>query len=207
MFAVNYVCINRPWLQKCGERMHTTSATLLERVRDPANQEAWKRFVQLYTPLLYSWAAQAGLRGQDAADLVQDVFVILLRKLGEFRYERDGSFRGWLRTVLRNKWHDLQRLRVPIPHDAQAAPLADLPDRTAIDDDAEYRAYLVRRALALIQGDFEPATWQAWQAFAMAGRPALEVARELGITAHAVYLAKARVLRRLRQEIAGLLED
>jgi len=189
--------------------MHTTPPTLLERVRDPANQEAWGRFVQLYTPLLYRWAGQAGVRDQDAADLVQEVFVTLLHKLPQFRYDRDGSFRAWLRTVLRNKWQEIQRRRLPAPMDARAGPLAELPDRVDNDqlDGVAYREYLVQRALELVQGDFEPTTWRAWQEFAVAGRPAAEVARELGITPHAVYLAKARVLRRLRQEIDGLLDE
>ncbi len=188
--------------------MHTTPATLLERVRNPANQEAWTLFVQLYTPLLYSWAHQAGLLDQDAADLVQEVFVTLLHKLREFQYNRDGSFRGWLRTLLRNKWREIQRRRIPLPVDALSPVLADLPDRAPSDpfEETAYREYLVQRVLELIQGDFEPTTWKAWQAFAVAGRPAAEVGRELGITPHAVYLAKARVLRRLRQEVDGLLE-
>ncbi len=189
--------------------MHTTPATLLERVRNPANQEAWERFVQLYTPLLYSWAGQTGLRDQDATDLVQEVFVLLLQKLREFRYDRDGSFRGWLRTVLRNKWHELNRRRVPAPVDTRGELLGELPDRAecADLDEAEYRACLVQRALELVQGDFAPATWQAWQQFAIAGKPAAEVAHELNMTPHAVYLAKARVLRRLRQEVAGFLDE
>jgi RNA polymerase sigma-70 factor (ECF subfamily) len=189
--------------------MDTTHATLLERVRDPSNQQAWGRFVQLYTPLLYSWANKAGLADADAADLVQEVFVTLLQKLREFHYDRNGSFRGWLRTVLLNKWRELQRRRVPTPLDAGAVPLADLPDRTDKTglDEIEYRECLVQRALELVQGDFEPATWRAWQEFAVAGRPAADVARELGMTAHAVYLAKARVLRRLREELDGLLDE
>jgi RNA polymerase sigma-70 factor (ECF subfamily) len=111
--------------------------------------------------------------------------------------------------VLRNKWREIQRRRAPMPIDAQTGPLAELPDRAdqTLLEAAEYREYLVQRALELVRGDFEPATWQAWQGYALAGRPAAEVARELGVSTHAVYLAKARVLGRLRQEIAGLLED
>jgi RNA polymerase sigma-70 factor (ECF subfamily) len=189
--------------------MVTTHATLLERVRDPSNQQAWGRFVQLYTPLLYSWASRSGLCEADAADLVQEVFLTLLHKLREFRYDRDGSFRGWLRIVLQNKWRELQRRRIPIPLDAGAAPLADLPDRAdgAWLDEAEYRECLVQRALELVQGDFSPATWKAWQEYAIASRPVAEVAQELGMTNHAVYLAKARVLLRLRQELNGLLDE
>lgn len=188
--------------------MHTTSATLLERVRDPANQEAWERFVQLYTPLFFSWAARAGLQQQDAADLVQEVFVTLLRNLPKFRYQRDGSFRGWLQRLVRNKWCEIQR-RAPIPANTQGKPLLDVPGPSDADalDETHHRQYLVQRALALIRGDFEATTWRAWQEYAVAGRPALEVARELKITPHAIYLSKARVLRRLREELSGFLED
>jgi RNA polymerase sigma-70 factor (ECF subfamily) len=189
--------------------VHTTSATLLERVRDPANQEAWSRFVQLYTPLMFAWAERSGLQDQDASDLVQEVFLTLLRKLHGFQYDRDGSFRAWLLTVVRNKWHEIQRRRAPIPVSPDAFQLSDLPSPELADSfgEAEHRQYLVQRALELIQEDLEPSTWRAWQQYAVAGRPVAEVAHELGITPHAVYLAKARVLRRLRQEIRGFLEE
>jgi RNA polymerase sigma-70 factor (ECF subfamily) len=189
--------------------MHTTSASLLDRLHQPNQPEAWDRFVQLYTPLLYDWARGLGLNDHDVPDLMQEVFAVLLRKLHEFRYDQERSFRGWLRTVLRNKWREIRRKRVPTPMDAGRGPLAVLPDPS---DDAQfgevqYREYLVQRALVLIERDFQPQTWRAWQEFAVAGRPAAEVAGELGISPHAVYLAKARVLRRLREELDGLLDD
>jgi RNA polymerase sigma-70 factor (ECF subfamily) len=149
------------------------------------------------------------LQDQDAADLLQEVFATLLKKLPEFQYDRNKSFRGWLRTVLRNKWREFQRQRVPTPVDMCDPPLAELVDSTGPDPfgESEYCEYLVHRALVLIQGDFQPVTWKAWQEFAVAGRPAAEVARELGLTRHAVYLAKARVLSRIRQELHGLLDE
>jgi RNA polymerase sigma-70 factor, ECF subfamily len=188
--------------------MDTTSATLLDKVRQPTNQEAWQRFVSLYTPLLYGWALRLGLPEPDTADLVQDVFAVLLGKLCDFRYDREKSFRAWLRTVLHNKWRELKRGRVPVPLDPQEGVLADIAGPEADDglDETEYRKQLVARALELVQGDFEPATWTAWSQYAVAGRPAAEVAGELGLSTHAVYLAKARVLRRLREELAGLLD-
>jgi RNA polymerase sigma-70 factor (ECF subfamily) len=188
--------------------MDTTSVTLLERVRQPGNAAAWQRFVLLYTPLLYSWACGSGLQDQDAADLVQEVLTALLGKLREFRYDEQKSFRGWLRTVLRNKWRELRRRRVPVLMDVRDASLAELADREepADLDEVEYRHQLVQRALQLIQADFQPATWQAWTEYVVAGRPAAAVAADLGVTPHAVYLAKARVLRRLRQELSGLLD-
>jgi RNA polymerase sigma-70 factor (ECF subfamily) len=189
--------------------MHTTPVSLLERLREPNQREAWNRFVQLYTPLLYEWARGLGLQEQDVADLVQEVFVGLLEKLPTFQYDRNLSFRGWLRTVLRNQWREIRRKRLPIPMNVQEGPLADLPDASdeAQFGDTAYREYLVQRALVLIKEDFQPNTWQAWHDFAVAGKPAAEVARELGLSRHAVYLAKARVLRRLREELAGLLDE
>jgi RNA polymerase sigma-70 factor (ECF subfamily) len=183
-----------------------TPASLLERLRQPDSQQAWARFVELYTPLLYSWARRAGLQEPDAADLVQDVFTLLVRKLPEFRYDRDRSFRAWLRTVTLNKWREGRRRAAVAP----AAGGVALDDVAAPADDSfeetEYRRHLVGRALELIRGDFQPATWKAWSEHGVAGRPAEAVARDLGLSVKAVYLAKARVLRRLRQELDGLLE-
>jgi len=91
--------------------MDTTPGSLLERLRQPGQPEAWRRFVQLYTPLLFHWARRLGLQEQDAADLIQDVFLVLARKLPDFTYDRRQSFRGWLRTVTLNKWRESARRR------------------------------------------------------------------------------------------------
>src|SRR5438552_17277524 len=80
--------------------MYTTPVSLLERLHQPAADEAWQRFVKLYTPLLYHWACRVGLQGADAADLVQDVLTLLVQKLPEFKYDSQKSFRAWLRTVM-----------------------------------------------------------------------------------------------------------
>jgi RNA polymerase sigma-70 factor (ECF subfamily) len=188
--------------------MDTTPATLLERLRRPADQEAWARFVRLYTPVLLAWAGRVDQQGQDAADLVQDVFAILLQKLPEFRYDRSQSFRAWLWTILKNRWRETRRRRIPVPLDARSAPLAGLADPAEPPgpDEAEYRRDLVRRVLEMVQGDFSPETWSAWQGYVIDGRPAADLARELGVTPQAIYLAKARVLRRIRQELDGLLD-
>jgi RNA polymerase sigma-70 factor (ECF subfamily) len=189
-------------------RMETTPVTLLERLRRPDARAAWERFVRLYTPLLLRWAYRLGLSTQDAADLVQDVFVVLVQKLPEFRYDRQGCFRAWLRTVVLNKWRDRVARRAPRPLDQDDPALAALAvaDDTELFGEAEYRHYLSRRALELIQEDFQPATWKAFWECVVADRPAAEVAAELHLTVNAVYLAKGRVLRRLRAELDGLLE-
>src|SRR5262245_60040259 len=88
-----------------------TPASLLERLRRPDDREAWARFVELYTPLLYFWARRTGLQQADAADLVQEVLAVLFRKLLEFTYDKQRSFRNWLRTVTLNKWRETVRRR------------------------------------------------------------------------------------------------
>jgi RNA polymerase sigma-70 factor, ECF subfamily len=186
--------------------MHTTPPSLLEQLRQPIHESAWQRFVQLYTPLLFFWARRLGLQDSDAADLVQDVFAILVRKLPTFEYDRDKSFRAWLRTVLLNRWRNQRAARTATVHDKQEADPAG-PDPVDAYGEAEYRRHLVARALDLMQAEFQPATWKACWELVVNGRPAAEVAAELGITINAVYLAKSRVLSRLRRELAGLLEE
>jgi RNA polymerase sigma-70 factor, ECF subfamily len=188
--------------------MNTTSYSLMERLRQPAQQEAWARFVKLYTPLIYQWARGASLSSQEAADLVQEVLTLLVEKLPSFAYDRKKSFRGWLRTVTLNKWREKRRRwRPPLEAMAQEG-LADLsvPDSTAAFEEAEYTRYVVHRAQELMRAEFQEQTWKACWECVVVGRPPAEVARELGITTNAVYLAKSRVLRRLHQELSGLLD-
>jgi RNA polymerase sigma-70 factor, ECF subfamily len=186
--------------------MHTTSTSLLARLRDRSEWLAWRRFVDLYTPLLYYWARRLGLQETDAADLVQDVLVSLVRKLPEFNYDGSRSFRGWLHTVLLNQWRTNQRRRA-----AGQAGAADLADMAVADDveafgEAEYQRYLAQRALHVMQAQFQPTTWQACWLQVVEGHTAAEVAAKLGISEGAAYVAKSRVLRRLRQELEGLLD-
>src|SRR5438105_1833156 len=99
--------------------MTTTPVSLLERLKQPVDQEAWTRFVDLYSPLIYSWARQVGLRESDAADLVQDVFTLLVQRMPEFAYDPKGSFRAWLKTVTLNKWRENQRRKAARPDEGQ----------------------------------------------------------------------------------------
>jgi RNA polymerase sigma-70 factor (ECF subfamily) len=188
--------------------MHTTSASLLERLRDPREQDAWTRFVRLYTPMIYSWACRTGLPAQDACDLVQDVFTLLVQKLPEFVYDRQRSFRGWLHKVTLNKRLERVRRRAGPFATASDSALAALADQESDEtfSEVEYRHHVVGRALQIMQMDFEPATWKACWEYVVAGRSATDVAEELGVTVDVVYAAKSRVLRRLRQELDQLWE-
>jgi RNA polymerase sigma-70 factor (ECF subfamily) len=186
--------------------MVTTPVSLLDRIRQSPEGEAWERFVDMYTPLLLKWAHRVGLQDQDIADLVQDIFALLVEKLPSFEYDPQRSFRGWLKTVLLNCWRKRQRGQHLILQPGADPALAAETDPIREFDEAEYRRFVVQRALQLMQANFEPSTWRACWEFVVHDRPAAEVAAELGISVNSVYLAKSRVLRRLRAELNGLLD-
>ncbi len=188
--------------------MNTTPASLLERLRRPGEPEAWERFVRLYTPLLYHWARRLGSPRDAAADFVQEVLTLLVQKLPHFAYDKDRRFRAWLWTVTLNQWRTSRRRHTPNHVQGREDALAGLavPDGAEAVSEAEYRQYLVGRALKLMQAEFQPSTWQAFWQCVVCEKTGAEVAGALGLTENAVYLAKGRVLRRLREQLDGLLE-
>jgi RNA polymerase sigma-70 factor (ECF subfamily) len=184
----------------------TTSVSLLHRLRQGADPRDWHRFVELYTPLLFRWARRAGAQDADADDLVQDVLTLLFHKLPNFEYDATRSFRSWLRTVLLNKWQDVRRHRAARPAQPDERALEAVPAPDTQDDEREDRQQLLTRALELIRADFQPQTWRAFWEFFTSGRDAAAVAADLGVSAEVIYSAKCRILRRLRQELDGLLD-
>jgi RNA polymerase sigma-70 factor (ECF subfamily) len=188
--------------------MDTTPASLLERLRVPGQDGAWNRFVRLFTPLIYGVARRAGLQSDDARDLVQDVLLLLARKMPEFHYDRTKSFRGWLRTVTINKVRERARRKGATARQAEERDLSQLEDLAdgSLLEETEYQQMLANRALELMRAEFTPTTWQACWEHVVSGRTAAEVGAELGISEGAVYVAKCRVLKRLREELEGLLE-
>jgi RNA polymerase sigma-70 factor (ECF subfamily) len=188
--------------------MDTTPFSLLERLRLPGDEDAWRRFVALVAPFLFDVARRWGLQDADADDVVQDVFAVLAHKLPEFRYDPGRSFRSWLRTVLLNKCRDRRRrLAAAVVEPAgRPVPAVAVPDPADAFAEEEYHRAVAVRALRLMQAEFAEATWRACWEQLVNGRPAAAVARELGMTVNMAYLARSRVLARLRQELAGLLD-
>ncbi len=187
----------------------TTSLGLLERVR-ARDSVAWERLVTLYSPLVDHWCRVCRVPEQEWPDLRQEVFLAVSRTIGSFRKETErGTFRGWLRTITRSKVTDLHRRRPvdgTVVGPVAMAALAD-PNGNADDESAELeRGVVYNRVLALLERDFTPSTWRAFWLVVVEERDPIAVAEELRITANAVYLAKARVLRRLREEFGDLLE-
>lgn len=194
--------------------MSATSATLLERLRDRADAAAWQQLVGLYTPLLTGWLRRHALQSADVEDVVQDVLEAVAREVPEFRHNgRTGAFRHWLRTILANRLREFwraRRLRPAATGDSDLAALLDqLEDPTSSLShlwDQEHDQHVVRRLLARIEPQFAPSTWQAFHRIVLDGARPDTVAAELGMTVNAVFIAKSRVLQRLRAEGRDLLD-
>ncbi|MCP4787953.1 MAG: sigma-70 family RNA polymerase sigma factor [Fuerstiella sp.] len=188
--------------------MDSTSVSLLRRLRQSGQETAWQRFVALYAPLIFHWGRNHGLNHADAADLVQEVLAVLVVKLPEFEYDPTQRFRGWLRTITLNRANDFHRRDAARPNSGHSATIERTTATTNVDlfDEVEYRSFLVNRALELMRTEFRDETWQAcWMQIAE-GRKAADVAQELGVPLNVVYLAKSRVLSRLREELCGLID-
>jgi RNA polymerase sigma-70 factor (ECF subfamily) len=194
--------------------MSETSTSLLDRLRHSPDAAAWQRLVELYTPLIRGWLRRHALLDQDADDVVQDVLAVVVRRLPEFRREpRTGAFRRWLKTItvncLRDFWR-AQRVRPRATGDSDFLQMLDALEDPNSDLsrlwDREHDQHVTHRLLEMIRPRFEPATWQAFRRVALEGASPDAVASELGVTVNAVFIAKSRVLARLRQEGEGLID-
>lgn len=193
-----------------------TQPTLIVRIRDSDDHEAWERFVDLYAPLIYGFIRKRGLQDADAADLTQDVLrqVASAAKLLQYDQQR-GSFRGWLFTIVQNRLTDHRRregIREHAVGDTNAHhQLQQLPQQSDADSsaewDADYQRQLFVYAASIVKQDFNDATWQAFHKTAVDGLAAKDVAQELGLTVAAVYLAKGRVMTRLKEQIRLLVGE
>jgi RNA polymerase sigma-70 factor (ECF subfamily) len=192
--------------------MSETSFSLLQRLRQNPDPGSWQRLVDLYTPLLRDWLRRAALQPQDADDLIQDVFSVLVKELPQFEYEpARGSFRGWLRTILANRLRGYYRARQTRPTAAGgsdfaqiAAQLEDPHSELSQLWNQEHDQHIWRRLLELIKHEFEATTWDAFQRVTVDGVKPAQAAKDLGISVNAVFIAKSRVMRRLRREMNGL---
>ncbi len=187
--------------------MSATSSSLLREAK-AANADAWERLVTLYTPLVYRWCRREGLQPADTADVGQEVFQAVARKLPEFRLDRPGdTFRGWLRTITRHKVDDFRRKRGRHP-ELTGGDGPERPERSRREPDEDGEAaegvLLLAQVLKLARREAEPRTWAAFWATAVDGRPPADVAAELGMTENAVRLAKSRTLRKLRELVESL---
>jgi RNA polymerase sigma-70 factor (ECF subfamily) len=191
--------------------MTPTSLSLLERLKGPGvDPPDWDRFHSMYLPLIRRWIVRIpGLDGE-VEDLVHEVILVLLREVPRFERQREGSFRAWLRqvTVNRVRSYRRDRYRRPVALGDQTEVFLDRMFDSSSDLakmlDDEHDKHVCNVLKVGVRADFNHAKWDAFEQFAVEGRPAAEVARELGLTVNAVVKAKARVLARLREEAGGI---
>lgn len=195
--------------------MSETPASLLERLRRCPDPASWQRLVAIYTPLLRHWLRRHALQPADADDLVQEVLAAAAAELPRFQYDREkGSFRSWLRVLTVNRLRHFWRAQQSRPTatgdsdfrkrvlDQLADPHSDLSRLW----DAEHDRHVAHQLLAQLEPEFEPTTWRAFRRTVLDGLQAAEAAAELGMSVNAVFIAKSRVMRRLRQEMRGLTD-
>ncbi len=188
-----------------------TRASLLVQLRDGDNSDAWHEFVRLYGPVVYGFARKRGLQDADSADLMQDVLRSVSSAIGRLDYDRQqGTFRGWLFTITRNKVFNFlsaRRLRPQASGDTSTNRLLETQPEAVDGADTwelEYQRRLAAIAMEQVQPEFQESTWRAFWLTAVQGQPAGDVAQQLNLSSGAVYVAKSRVLARLKQEVDTL---
>ena len=193
----------------------TTRPSLLIRLRNHQDFQAWAQFVDLYAPFIYGYLRKRGLQDADAADLTQVALRQVAVHVGSMEYQPgESSFRGWLFTIVRNKLHDFYDR----PHHLeQGAGKSDvqrlLENQPAPDTDEpaawerDYQINLFAWAAEQIRPTLAQSTWEAFRMTAVEGKSGKEAAKHLGMTVAAVYLARSRVMARLRAVIAEIQEE
>ncbi len=186
-----------------------TRLSLLARVKDPADREAWYEFVEVYRPVIYRLAQKKGMQHADAEDLIQQVLVNVAKAIERWQPDpKRGRFRSWLHRIARNLIINSLSRRKPDRGSGDTAMLAVLDQQPAHDGPdsellrAERRREIFRWAARQIRPEFQPATWEAFWQTGVDGKAAADVARSLDKTVGAVYAARGRVMRRLMEKIA-----
>jgi len=179
-------------------------------MRDVNDDAAWSQFVEIYTPLIYGYCRSRGLQDSDAADVAQESMRRVARAIGKFDYDpQRGKFRNWLLTVVQSRLHNhlAQQQRQPELAGATTLQLKIDRDSTATDEsawEADYYRAIFNWAAGRIRREFQESTWQAFWRTTIDERDGKEVAESLGMSVGAVYVAKSRVIARLKEEIQSV---
>ncbi len=163
----------------------------------------------MYSPLLLRYARKRGLQEADAADVTQDVLVQLAKSIRSFEYQPErGRFRDWLGTVVRHRVLRFFKREANQARRADGEWLDDLPATQQDSDWSDaFNAHILNAALEHVRPHFEEATWEAFRLAWLEQQPATTVAKKLDVPVAGVYLAKSRVLKRLREEVMLIAED
>jgi RNA polymerase sigma-70 factor (ECF subfamily) len=191
-----------------------TSASLLDGLRDHANRTVWQQFAARYQPMLVRYARRLGLAEADAEDAAQQTLIAFSESYRDGKYDPlKGRLRVWLFGIARNQVRNLRR-RIG-QHEMQVVDetqhtgfFARLPDDDVFERiwEEEWRDAVVRQCLAEVAREFDERTLRAFELFAWKGQTAQEVAQQLDMTPNAVFIAKHRVMKRIRALIPRMEE-
>lgn len=188
-----------------------TRASLLIRVRDPADQAAWEEFVEIYRPVILRMAWKKGIQNADAEDLAQQVLVSVSKAVEQRAHDHErAKFRTWLHQVAHNAILNSLTRGKPDRGSGDSAHLAMLQQQASHDGPdsellrLEYRREVFRWAARQIRQEFHEDTWNAFWLTAVDGRDCDEVAKELGKNRGAIYAARSRVMRRIQEQVSEL---
>lgn len=186
-----------------------TNESLIIRIGRDADPVSWEEFFALYEPFVHHIVRQCGVAAEDADDVVQEVFVSLIRALPRFEYSaRRGRFRCWLQAIIRHRvvnWFRRRGSRHEVPLDEQGAWI--VAEERSSDWEQAHRLHVVEFALQEVMGTSRDQTLRCFEEHFLNRRPAAEVAGELGMTAHAVYANTRRTLHRIRNKCLALDEE
>jgi RNA polymerase sigma-70 factor (ECF subfamily) len=178
--------------------------------RDPANEAAWGEFVDHYGAKIYEWCRSWRLQEADAQDVTQNVLLKLAEKMKEFTYDPARSFRAWLKTITHHAWSDFLRARQRPGLGSGDSHVADLLQNTEARADLdqrlekEYDRELLEEAIVRVRLRVAPQTWQAFRLTALDGLSGAEAARQVPMQVAQVFVARRRVQKMLKEEIARL---
>jgi RNA polymerase sigma factor (sigma-70 family) len=191
-----------------------TRASLLVQLRTGSNHIAWQEFVKLYGPVIYGFARKRGLQDADAADLMQDVMRSVSAAIGRLDYDRQqGTFRGWLFTITRNKIFNFLSARRIRPQGSGDSATNRLLNSHPEEEDGsttwemEYQRRLASLGMEQIKSEFQDNTWRAFWLTSVEGASAAEVSEQLGLSPGAIYVAKSRVLARLKEAVETIRQQ
>ena len=196
-------------------RVPDTKARLILRLPSADDAEAWREFVSIYEPFVYRFARRGGLQDADARELVQNVLISVARAVGRWRPDHQrGRFRTWLFRIARNQLLDVLTKQQRLEVSRGGSGLFDVFDQLAATSGSseqylrlEHRRELFRWAADRVRRSVKEATWKAFWMTAVEDKTAETVASELGLTTGAVYIARSRVLARLRDEVQNWEDD
>ncbi len=191
-----------------------TRASLLIRVRDPADQAAWHEFVEIYRPVILRLARQKGMQDADAEDVAQQVLVSIARAVEQREHDpRRAKFRTWLGRVAHNAILNALTRKKPDRGSGDSALLAVLTQHeshTGADSDLlrlEHRREVFRWAARQVRKEFHQTTWDAFWQTAVECRAVDDVAEELAKNRGAIYAARSRVMRRIQEKVTEYEQD